>query len=86
MHRLNELATKLTPEQLKEVEDFAEFLISRPAQTTKQPALVERDGEKYLNVDAVAGMFAGLAPEKSDVELADEAKEAIFEKYDKYCK
>lgn len=86
MHRLNQLATKLTPEQLKEVEDFAEFLISRPAQATKQPALVERDGEKYLNVDSFAGMFAGLAPEKTSVELVHEANEAMAAKYDEHLK
>ena len=70
MHRLNELAAKLTPAQVKEVEDFAEFLLSRRA------AIVERDGEKYLDVDAVAGMFADLAPDKTSVELQHEALEA----------
>ena len=76
MHRLNELAAKLTPGQLKEVEDFAEFLISRRAPSEQQPALVERDGEKYVNVDAIAGMFADWAPDKTSVELQHEALEA----------
>ncbi len=32
MHRLNELAAKLTPAQVKEVEDFAEFLANRQSE------------------------------------------------------
>ena len=79
MHRLNELANKLTPAQVKEVEDFAEFLLSR------QPG-IESDGETYLDVDPVAGMFAGLAPDKTDVELQHEASDALVEKYGKYFK
>lgn len=85
MHRLNELALRLTPEQVKQVEDFAEFLLSRQA-APRQAAVVERDGEKYLDVDAVAGMFAGLAPDKTAVELQHEATEILVAKYDKRVK
>ena len=82
MNRLTELAAKLTPAQLKEVEDFAEFLLSRQMQAAqpqeKQPRAAR--GE-YLDVDAIAGMFAGLAPEKTAVELAHEATEIRAAKY-----
>jgi hypothetical protein len=77
MHRLNELAEKLTPTQLREVEDFAEFLLSRqPPAGPQPPALVERDGQQYLNVDAIVGMFPDWAPGKTSVELQHEALEA----------
>ncbi len=79
MNRLVELAAKLTPAQLEEVEDFAEFLISRNRPATGPVP-------KYLDVDAIAGMFEGLAPEKSSVELVHEANEAVAAKYDKYLK
>ncbi len=75
MHRLNELVDKLTPQQLKEVEDFAEFLL------TRQPDDRKASRPKFLDVDSFAGMFAGLAPEKTAVELADEAKEFIVKKH-----
>jgi hypothetical protein len=73
MHRLNELAEKLTPAQLKQVEDYAESLVASKTVAAPEP--------KFLDVDTVAGMFAGLAPDKSDVELAHEASDVIFEKY-----
>ncbi len=80
MHRLNELATKLTPDQVREVEDFAEFLLSRPGRQ------VRPQREEYLDVDAVAGMFAGLAPDKTAVELVHESNETLAAKYDKHLK
>ena len=79
MNRLVELAEKLTPAQLKEVVDFAEFLIARP-ESSAQPV------SRYLNVDSIAGMFAGLAPDKSAVDLVHEANEAMSARYDKYFK
>ena len=75
MHRLNELVEKLTPSQVKEVEDFAEFLIARKNQR-KRP-----DRDEYLDVSKVAGMLANLAPDKTAVELAHEATDARAEKY-----
>ena len=80
MDRLNELATKLTPAQVKEVEDFAEFLLSRKSEASKDAKA------EYLDVDSFAGMFAGLAPNKTAVELVHEANEALASKYDKYLK
>ncbi|CAA9417339.1 MAG: hypothetical protein AVDCRST_MAG64-2700 [uncultured Phycisphaerae bacterium] len=81
MHRLNELAAKLTPAQVKEVEDFAEFLVSKQSSTVPRASVAKREGETYLNVDAVAGVFAGLAPDKTDVELQHEAMEIRAAKY-----
>jgi hypothetical protein len=75
MHRLNELVEKLTPSQVKEVEDFAEFLLARKSQSKR------KDREEYLDVSKVAGMLANLAPEKTAVELAHEATDALTEKY-----
>ena len=69
MHRLNDLAMKLTPEQVKEVEDFAEFLAEKNA--------IRRADQKpvYLNVDAIAGMCAGMGGDKTSVELVHEAND-----------
>ena len=75
MHRLNELAEKLTPEQVKQVEDFAEFLLSR----RRPPPTVTRNGEEYLNpaaITAAADILAGLPPDKTSVQLQHEALEA----------
>lgn len=72
MDRLAQLAARLTPSHHKEVEDFAEFLLARQV-SGPAAAVVERDGEFYLDVDKVAGMFAGMAPDRTDVELQHEA-------------
>lgn len=79
MNRLLELASRLSPAQLKEVEDFAEFLGSRNGASRSQP-------RRFLDVDKIAGFFEGLAPEKTSVELAHEATEAMTEKYEKQFK
>lgn len=71
MHRLNEIASKLTPAQVKEVEDFASFLLAR------RQASAPDAGETYLDVDSFAGMLAGLAPEKTAVELVHESNAAM---------
>jgi hypothetical protein len=76
MHNLNELIAQLTPAQAKEVEDFAEFLLSRNESTVRAPA------PGYLDVNSFAGMFAGLAPKKTAVELVHEANHAFVEKAD----
>ena len=80
MHRLNELAAKLTPDQVREVEHFAESLLSRRGE--------ESNGAKrdYLDVDSFAGMLEGLAPEKTAVELVHEANAAQAAKHDRYLK
>lgn len=73
MHRLNEIVEKLTPAQVKEVEDFAEFLIQRPS---AKPLRSE-----YLNVNKLAGILEGLGGDKTGVELAHEATEIRAAKY-----
>lgn len=77
MHRLNEIASKLTPAQVKELEDFGEFLLSRK----QLAATVVRDGEEYLNVNAFAGMLAEMAPDRTAVELVHESNAAMAAKY-----
>jgi hypothetical protein len=77
MHRLNELVEKLTPSQVKEVEDFAEFLLSRHRRG------VDAGPEKYLNVARVAGMCEGMGGDKSSVELVHETTEEWAAKLDR---
>jgi len=77
MHRLNELVEKLSPAQLKEVEDFAEFLLSRKSSTSGGAR------SRFLDVDKIAGMFANLDPGKSSVDLVHETMERWAAKYDK---
>lgn len=71
MHRLNELAAKLTPAHVREVEDFAEFLLTRQL----PDVTIVRDGQEFLNpaaVEAAAGMLAGLPADKTAVDLQHE--------------
>jgi hypothetical protein len=77
MHRLNELAEKLTPSQVKEVEDFAEFLLSR------QQSLNDSRAAKYLNVEQVAGLCEGMGGDRTSVELVHEAVEGWGAKLDR---
>ncbi len=81
MHRLNEIAGRLSPAQVKEVEDFAEFLLARRG-------LLRPDGtgEKRLNrndVDGMIGMLEGMGGDKSNKELIGEAWDDASAKYDK---
>lgn len=75
MHRLNEIASKLAPAQVKELEDFGEFLLAR------RQAAAPDAGETYLDVDSFAGMLAGMAPEKTAVELVHESNAVMAAKY-----
>ena len=78
MHRLDELMEKLTPSQVKEVEDFAESLISRrllPTPHGKEP-------EHKISFEGWAGCLAHVHPEMSDDEfsqliLDERAREAL---------
>jgi hypothetical protein len=72
MHRLNELAQKLSPAQLKAVEDFAAFLLTRPA----------TPGGKRMDVDSLIGLCKGMGGDKSDKALVREAWEEVVKKYD----
>lgn len=74
MHRLNELAAKLTPAQVKEVEDFAEFLLSqRPVAPLGAPT-------DRINLDALMGLCKGMGGDKSDKKLIREAWDDIAAK------
>ncbi|HET6251165.1 MAG TPA: DUF2281 domain-containing protein [Tepidisphaeraceae bacterium] len=65
MHRLNELAAKLSPAQLKELEDFAEFLGTRRDQPTASSVSPERP----ISYEGWAGCLAHIHPEMSDAEF-----------------
>jgi hypothetical protein len=67
MHRLNELAAKLTPTEVKEVEDFAEFLLSRQQDATSTPA--KAVPEHKISFEGWAGCLAHVHPEMSDAEF-----------------
>ena len=82
MNHLNELAAKLTPAQLKEVEDFAEFLVTRRAPETPAAPTTADVRPKYLNVDALVGLCAGMGGDKSSVELVHEAYQSRASKAD----
>jgi hypothetical protein len=76
MHRLNELAAQLTPEQVREVEDFAEFLIRRRGAATATTATagpVEQGSG--IRFEGWAGCLKEVEPEKSDRQLVREAWE-----------
>ena len=81
MNRLTELAARLTPAQLKEVEDFAAFLISRqgdPAASSAAPAA----GERKITFEGWAGALAHVEPGKSNKQLIREAWDEIAAKHD----
>jgi hypothetical protein len=78
MHRLNDLVEKLTPQQIKEVEDFAEFLATRRRESSVTPVR-----PKYIDVDGLIGLCAGMGGDKSDKELIREAWDEVVDKYDK---
>lgn len=62
MHRLNELAARLTPAQIREVEDFAEFLAARKPAIPTPPA-------GRINVDAVPCICRDLGGDATDKQL-----------------
>lgn len=80
MHRLNELAAQLTPAQVKEVEDFAEFLLSRQGHVTGSAP--EAAARNKISFDGWAGCLANVEPEKSNKELIREAWDAVIDKLD----
>lgn len=79
MHRLNELATKLTPAQVKEVEDFAEFLIARAKASTASPSA---QSSRKISFEGWGGALAGVESEKSNKQIIQEAWDEIAAKYD----
>ena len=81
MTQMLETTKPLTDEERRQVQTYAEFLISRrggPAATV-EPRNPEPN---RVNVDAIIGMFAGMGGDKSDKELIREAWDEIAAKYD----
>ena len=78
MHRLNELAAKLTPAQVKEVEDFAEFLIARGEEGTEATPRPPRK----ISFEGWAGALAHVDPQKSNKQLIREAWDEVAAKHD----
>jgi hypothetical protein len=76
-----ELDEKLTPDELQQVKNFAEFLLARRAANVQTPAATAQ--RKYVDVKALAGLCAGMGADKTDVELAHEATEIRAAKFDR---
>ena len=79
MTHVLEINGQLTPDELKQVKAFAEFLISRrrpdlPTATESRP--------KYINVDALMGMCRGMGGDRTDDELIREAWDHVIDKLD----
>lgn len=81
MHRLNELAARLTPAQLKEVEDFAEFLVARGTASLTLGGPTSGK-ENVIRFDGWAGCLAGIEPDKSDKQFIRDAWNAVLDKYE----
>lgn len=80
MHRLNELVEKLTPNQVKEVEDFAEFLVSR--NRVSLPAAADTTPGKRISFEGWAGCMAHVEPDKSNKQLLRAAWDELAAKHD----
>ena len=70
------LTQPLTDDERKKVQNYAESLIANrgPSEGKSAP--------KYVDVDALLGMFAGMGGDKSDKQLIREAWDEISAKYD----
>jgi hypothetical protein len=79
MHRLNEIAEKLTPAQIREVEDFAESLASRRG----DGVVGSPNTEHKISFEGWAGCLAHIDPEKSDKQFVREAWDAVIDKIEK---
>jgi hypothetical protein len=75
MHRLNELAARLTSAQVREVEDFAESLAARSS------ARVPSSPPRRISFEGWAGCLSNV--DKSGVELAHEAADLVARKLDR---
>jgi hypothetical protein len=76
MSRLTELTAKLTPSQLQEVEDFAEFLATRsPHGAAAHPS--------RINADGLMGLCEGMGGDKTDKELVREAWDGVVDKLER---
>jgi len=65
MNRLAELTQKLTPAELKQVEDLARSLAARHTATN------DETGERKIRFDGWAGCLSHVHPEMSDKEFKD---------------
>lgn len=79
MTRLEQLVARLTPTQVKEVEDFAEFLFSRGGREALSAPPESADRPKYVNVEALIGLCAGMGGDRSGKELIREAWDGVVE-------
>ena len=76
-----QVKTALTPEELKQVQDFAEFLVSR---RISRPVTPSREGRaNNIDVDALMGLCKGMGGDKSDKELIREAWDSVIDKLEK---
>jgi hypothetical protein len=73
MSRLTELASKLSPDQLREVEDFAEFLTTRAGAPNRPP-------KSRINVDALYGLCSGMGGDKSDKDVVRDGWNGVVDK------
>lgn len=67
MTRLLELTSKLTPSELKQVEDFAEFL------SKKNGHVSHHAGATHVDISGLVGLCKGMGGDRSDDELIREA-------------
>ena len=80
MDRLNELASRLTPAQLTEVEDFAAFLGTRRDSAAATAA--DRQKSQFVDVDGLTGLCKGMGGDRSGKELVRESWDGIVAKHD----
>jgi hypothetical protein len=78
MSRLTDIASKLTPAQLLEVEDFAAFLSSRPSEMSSDS---NSPAENRIDVAALAGLCEGMGATKTAVELVHDARRSVSDQY-----
>ena len=86
MTRLEKLVARLTPIQVKEVEDFAEFLGVRAEGTNgaaSATATTLPTPMNFIDVDKLMGMCAGMGGDKPDEELIREAWNGVIDKLEK---
>jgi len=82
MNRLTELAAKLTPAQLKEVEDFAEFLAVHDGSARK--AASKKEPLRLANIDALVGLCSGMGGDRTNKELIRQSWDDVVKKATSY--
>lgn len=79
MSRLMELTLRLSPAELREVEDFAEFLLTRHHRVS--PARDATSGANSISFDRWAGCLSHIDPDKSDKQVLREAWSESIDKH-----